>query len=83
MSLCRLVVSDFERWQSKQKLEMFKIGYILYDVLNWEDFVIEDIQYFKHKRNWWYKFNNQQFLEFLIYLKKKLKYKDKKGENNE
>ena len=76
MSLCRLVVYDFERYSKKQKLEQCKIGYDLYDILNWEDFVKEDMQYFKHKRNWWYKFNNEQFLQFLIYLKKKLNYKD-------
>lgn len=39
MALCRLVVHDFERYLKKEKLEMFKIGYTLYDVLNWEDFI--------------------------------------------
>jgi len=76
MALCKLVVYDFERWRNKQKLEMFKIGYSLYDILNWEEFIREDIQYFKHKRNCWYRFNNKQFLVFLLYLKKKLNYKE-------
>ncbi len=78
MSLCSLVVHDFYRHQKKEKLEMFKIGYHLYDVLNWEYFIKEDMQYFKHKYSWWYKFNNKQFLEYLEYLKNKLKYKNKK-----
>lgn len=64
MSLCKLVVIDYQNWLEGKPFELEGDGWGSYDVAKWKMFVEEDIGKGVIK-NWWYKFNNKKFLSFL------------------
>lgn len=75
MSLCKLVVLDY---LDNKPLESFGEGYREGDILFWENYVKEDLAEGR-KTNWWYHFNNEDFLAYLKNLRKQLPCINQRG----